>query len=522
MQTGPAPQDYTIDETSIYNVSWIDDGGVTRNSTILRFSVENEFLPYTFSLGNAEFLFVLDGDELNLNTASDVVNFHKNTLSVTQVQGVFGPNTNIPLTDLNVSSISNKDILKGGDGDDVFFGGPGNDDISGRGGDDVLHGDGGDDRLDGGKGGDTLNGGSGEDHLIGGSGDDILNGDDGKDLLEGGGGRDTLNGGNDADKLFGGDGADRLNGDNGDDTLVGGSGGDRMDGGAGRDMVDYHTESGAFTADLANSNLNTGIARGDVFVNVENLGGNSDSNELRGDAGANILSGKGGNDRLHGRGGDDTLNGHSGDDILFGGAGADKLNGGLGRDLARYSDSVFAVRVDLINQDRNAGGARGDQLTNIEDVAGSQLDDRLFGNAFGNRLVGLDGDDRLVGRDGNDRLEGGKGRDLLLGGGDKDSLIGGAKRDILDGGDGDDILTGGAGQDTFVFTKGKDTITDFNRDLLHLDKTLWGGVDLTAAEIMNFATVVDGDTIFDFGNGNILTIEDVTGLSQLEKFVTDF
>ena len=80
---------------------------------------------------------------------------------------------------------------------------------------------------------------------------------------------------------------------------------------------------------------------------------------------------------------------------------------------------------------------------------------------------------------------------------------------ILDGGTGNDRLTGGIGNDTFIFSTGYDVdrITDFgngNGDV----------IDVSDFEIVDFASLqalfveLNGDVRIDFGDGDILIIQD--------------
>lgn len=197
------------------------------------------------------------------------------------------------------------------------------------------------------------------------------------------------------------------------------------------------------------------------------------------------LDGKDKGDLLIGNGGSDTLEGGLGKDTLIGGTGPDVLRGGAGRDVASYVDASRKVVVDLDDPSRGRGDARGDDLTSIEDLAGSRFGDALTGNGRGNSLFGDAGHDRLDGAGGNDTLKGGAGRDTL---------------------------TGGDGRDKFVFREGygKDTIRDFDPSVAR-EK-----IDLRDFDLANFSEVQDlarttrgGDTVLRFGGGDILTILDV-------------
>jgi len=315
---------------------------------------------------------------------------------------------------------------------------------------------------------------------------------------------DTIDAGKGNDVIFAKGGKDFLYGGAGNDLLAGGAGPDLLHGGTGNDTAAYIDVRGGLTADLAYSRFNTMAATSDKYISIENLSGNYFSNDLRGDDRDNILNGMGGWDTLHGRGGNDRLFGDDGNDVLLGGAGADILDGGSGIDRAQYHTADQGVRVDMKRADRNTGDAAGDTLISIENLAGSHYRDFLAGDAWSNRLLGLDGNDRLSGRGGHDRLDGGNGRDTL------------------DGGAGNDVLTGGANRDIFVFAKGHDVITDFRNDRLKLNSALLDATGTSPDGVMQLASVTNGDTVFDFGNGNVLTLENFTRVDQLEDFIHFF
>ncbi len=239
---------------------------------------------------------------------------------------------------------------------------------------------------------DTLTGGSGNDTINGLKGDDFLFGQDGNDTINGGDGDDTINAGN------------------GWDDIEGGAGADAIDGGAGEnDAADYVSSDAGVTVNLQ-TNVNTGgHAEGDTLLNIEFLYGSMYDDNLTGDDSVN---------RLVGRLGDDTLNGGGGDDTLIGGRGADTLIGGSGTDTADYGWSGEGVTVHLGKGVGLGGDAHGDTLTGIENIMGSDFDDKLTGD------------------DGTNRLNGGAGDDILRGGNGKDYLVGGAGEDVLDGGNG--------------------------------------------------------------------------------------
>ncbi len=362
------------------------------------------------------------------------------------------------------SPTSGNDVIEGGSGfdmidglggDDIIRGLGGNDTLTGNAGSDFLSGDAGDDTLTGGAGGDTLDGGAGVDlaryagsdaavtvdlatveasgghaqgdtlrnveDLEGSLHGDTLLGDDGDNRIEGLAGNDVVRGRSGDDTLHGGDG---------DDNLGGGAGADVLDGGAGRDLARYRGSDAGVTVNLATGQGSGAHAEGDQLNNIEDLEGSNHSDRLIGDDGANRLYGGAGNDGLYGRAGSDTLDGGAGNDRLGGGAGADVLDGGAGRDLARYAGSDAAVTVNLATGQGTGGHAQGDTLRNIEEIQGSNYNDRLFGDVGDNSLSGLDGHDTLHGGNGSDTLAGGAGNDYLSGGAGADVLDGGAGRDL--------------------------------------------------------------------------------------------
>jgi len=279
-------------------------------------------------------------------------------------------------------------------------------------------------------------------------------------------------------------------------------------------------------------------------------------------------------ERLVGTSGDDELTGNGLDNVLVGGAGADTLDGGAGLDMASYKKCGMGVTVNLADGTGSRGHARGDTLTSIENLRGSDHDDVLTGDAGANWLRGESGADTLNGGGGNDTLNGEAGADTLDGGagtrdwaiyhrsdvgvtvnlatgtgsgghaagdtltgierlrgsahddvltgdagnnrlrGDAgaDTLDGGAGQDRLGGGAGADTLTGGAGRDVFVFRAFEgDTITDFE-DGMDLIRIRDGGFGDLAISGSNGAVVVTRD-------GGTLTL---TGVELTDLTADDF
>jgi Ca2+-binding RTX toxin-like protein len=138
-----------------------------------------------------------------------------------------------------------------------------------------------------------------------------------------------------------------------------------------------------------------------------------------------------GADQIIGNDGKDIIKAGGGNDIIKGGGGADEIDGGLGRDAVTYEDSTVGVEVSLVTGKGKGGTAEGDTLKSIEDVYGSQHDDKIVGNTQDNSLYGLDGNDTLKGGGGADYLSGGDGNDVLEIDGTDDTVDGGEGIDTL-------------------------------------------------------------------------------------------
>ncbi len=179
--------------------------------------------------------------------------------------------------------------------------------------------------------------------------------------------------------------------------------------------------------DTGDGNVFVENAEFDRLLNIENLVGSNDGDELVGDDGANTLEGFGGND---------TLLGGDGDDFIAGGGGVDSLDGGEGNDTNSFQDIGAEVVADLVSGSASYQTGSGvtvfENFSNFENLDGSDNDDQLFGDGGANTLTGGDGDDLLAGRGGDDVLEGGLGDDILRGGGGNDVTDGGEGIDTAD------------------------------------------------------------------------------------------
>ncbi|MEO0467684.1 MAG: Calx-beta domain-containing protein, partial [Pseudomonadota bacterium] len=244
------------------------------------------------------------------------------------------------------------------------------------------------------------------------------------------------------DPIVGTSNPETLVGSNGDNLITALAGDDTIDAGRGDDTID------------------AGDGADDVRAGVgdDSVDGGSGDDFLRGGRGEDTLNGGAGEDRISGQRNADTIDGGAGDDNLRGGGGNDSIDGGAGNDFIK-------------------GGTRADVLN------GGEGNDRIFANSFA------------------DILNGDAGNDLLNAGGDNDTL---------NGGTGNDTLRGGGGEDTFIFETGMgaDVVLDFqdDTDTLQISTALTSGLSNAAVVVDTFADVVNGNTVFDFGGGNTITL----------------
>jgi trimeric autotransporter adhesin len=375
--------------------------------------------------------------------------------------------------------------------------------------DDQLTGNAQANMLSGGLGNDTLEGAGGADHLDGGAGTNTasyagsaqgvtvyLAADRQLDNQGGDAQGDAfiniqnLLGSAHADTLVGDEKNNSLSGGAGDDTLEGGAGGDVFDGGTGSNTVTYvHSAMGVSVYLGADQQIyNSGPdASGDTFKNIQNLIGTEKNDVLVGDEQGNLLQGGGG------------------DDVLEGGLGADTLQGGEGHDTVSYENATQGVTASLGSPAQNVAEAAGDTYSSIENLRGTQFDDKLTGDAGDNTLQGLAGNDTLDGGGGINNLIGGTGDDTYIisnvadtiveninegkdqvsssvtytlgsnienltltgaaaingtGNGLGNVITGNSAENTLDGAAGADTMIGGAGNDTYVVDDAGDVITE--------------------------------------------------------------
>ncbi|WP_347312607.1 S8 family serine peptidase [Defluviimonas sp. SAOS-178_SWC] len=449
--------------------------------------------------------------------------------------------------------------LRGEGGDDIIFGRDGSDWIAGGGGNDTIYGGARYDTIYAGAGDDSVFGDNGRDTVYLGSGNDVFNDSPqndqhGGDTVFGGGGRDTINGsGGGGDDLFNGEdgedlisgglGADTIYGGKQYDTIYGGDGNDVVDGGDGRDLV-YLGDGDDIYIDNSQS---------DIHGRDTVIGGNGDDT-IHGGGGDDIFDGGNGNDWIAGGYGNDTIYGGLHFDTIYAGGGNDVVYGGDGRDeiwLGSGNDVFFDTIQNTVQGSDTVNGGDGNDKIN-----GGGGDDIFNGDSGADWIAGGDGNDTInggtgydtiYGGNGNDIVNGGDGRDTVhLGGGDdqytdtaqndgnaRDIVFGMGGNDTIDGGGGDDwlnggadsdVLTGGVGADSFVFLAGygQDLITDFtdNVDTLVLDDALWGGGLSVDQVIATYGSVAGGNTVFNFGSGDIVTLTGIASLGLLNDDIS--
>ena len=210
------------------------------------------------------------------------------------------------------------------------------------------------------------------------------------------------------------------------------------------------------------------------------------------------MDGGDGRERVYDGSGDDEVSLGGGNDYVRVGGGSDNYDGGAGKDYISYYDSSSGIRIDLRDNEISRSWGSNDTIKDFESASGSKTgDDRMLGSDTANTFKSYGGNDKLYGRGGNDKLYGGDGADYF---------DGGAGADLLYGGDGDDVFH-------FDHGEGKDVIKDFenNVDVIELDN-----FGLTKVQAFALATDSGGNVIFDFGDDDILIVENAS-IAQLQN-----
>ncbi len=206
-------------------------------------------------------------------------------------------------------------------------------------------------------------------------GNDVVDAGEGNDDLSGGLGNDIVRGHGGFDDVYDGE-------DTGDDVL---------EGGADEDFLMYGGVPSGVTVDLSRTGpQDTGAGGVDTLSGFEDVSGTEHRDTLTGDAGTNYLLG------------------NEGDDMLDGGPGDDFLTGSEGSDTITYARSPAPVTADLTAF--TATGYGNDTPYEVENLIGSEFDDRLVGTDGPNSITGLAGIDNvsaLAGADAVDVRDGG-------------------------------------------------------------------------------------------------------------------
>ncbi|MCS3765091.1 VCBS domain-containing protein [Bradyrhizobium centrosematis] len=337
--------------------------------------------------------------------------------------------------------------------------------------------------------------------------------------------------------------SDTLLGSSFNNNFTGLGGDDYIDGRGGFDTAIYNslsTVTGGVTIDMA-----AGTATGDASIgtdtlrSIEGIQGTSYADSYvatgYGQAGALNIGNNGGFNQFEGLGGDDQITGNGSTRLLYtnatGGVTVGLNAGSVTGDVSVGHDSFAGVNSVYGSNFADTYDATGFIGFNSfqgqggnDTITGNGSTQILFANATAGVIVNLangtaDGDasvghDTIVG--GVTNVSGSNFNDTITGSSGNDQLVGNGGSDLLSGGAGNDALNGGIGADTFVYATGggADVIGDFlQADADKIDLTGVPGIS-TLADVQALATQQGPNTVINFGNGDTLTLLNVT-LSDL-------
>jgi Ca2+-binding RTX toxin-like protein len=206
-----------------------------------------------------------------------------------------------------------------------------------------------------------------------------------------------------AELLTGTERADNLAARAGDDWILPGAGSDYVDGGAGTDMVSYAGHSAAMVFSL--NTLNQFAANAsmyDTLVSIESITGTGAGDQFFAPVG-----------HFRGMGGADTFYAE------FFGSGSGGFDGGTGTDTVDYRHADAGVSMSLLRGRGFSGEAQSDRYIDIENLVGSNHDDRIWGDRSANVLDGRHGNDTIWGGGGDDLILAGHGTDVVVFGGNR-------------------------------------------------------------------------------------------------------
>ncbi|WP_413872261.1 hypothetical protein [Albidovulum sp.] len=273
------------------------------------------------------------------------------------------------------------------------------------------------------RGNDVFNMGAGDDWVAGGIGNDTINGGVGWDgldysntsfnegmtafrgiainmatgtVIDPWGGTDTFSS---IEEVFGSRFNDSFVGSALRDRFVGLRGNDTFNGGADKDTIDYSQDRWYGGQRGIVVDLQTSVVGAAIHGTITDGFGNTDKT-------IDI-------ERVIGTPFNDVFIGSTVDNVFWGGEGLDSFRGDLGADRISFSRNFtgaaqVGVNVDLrlaTGQVINDGFGNTENAFFIEDVEGSDLNDRIFGNLNANSLTGRDGADTMFGGNGADHFE---------------------------------------------------------------------------------------------------------------------
>lgn len=282
---------------------------------------------------------------------------------------------------------------------------------------------------------------------------------------------------------------DVIRGLEGDDLILGGPGGDLAEGGPGSDTYVFNRGDGVLTI-----REETSGTPGNVLIFGEGISASDIRNNLRFVA-PDAASGAPGWLRIG--------IGSAGDEVRIEGFEPDDAEvGEHGVEYFLFDDGTPLGYRDLI--------------LNTFIVQGDEKDNALAGSSVQDRLYGYEGSDELRGAAGNDTLTGGTGDDLLMGGG-------GADMYVFNRGDGNDVIDDTAGDfdaNSLVFGSGIEADDmSLQRDG---DDLLIGYGEGDSVRILNWAPDRAGLWSLRTGDGVFRTVaEALNGIPQSAGLLPD-
>ncbi len=383
--------------------------------------------------------------------------------------------------------------------------------------------------LDGGAGADTLNGGAGNDTYIVDNIADVIADTAGTDTVKSSVTYSLDAGGQLENIYLTGTGDINAVGNDLSNIMGGNSGNNIIDGAGGTNTIDYTASADGVTVDLLAGTASGSAIGSDTLINFQRVwgsafddtlsaietmaGGKGNDSYIVSVASANVVeNATSGTDTVMasityfltanvenltltgtanidgtGNGLNNVITGNSGNNTLWGQGGNDTMMGGAGDDTY-----VVEQAGDVVVE--NAGEGTDTVETKVSfSLAGTNVENLVMNiSASGTHLTYT-----LTGSDGDNNIMGGNGQDTIIGGA------------------GNDTLSGGADIDTFVFGpgSGNDVVTDFLENYIH-GGSYYDKIDVHAYTNGAIDTSVmsqsGSDVVFDFGDGNVITLTNTT------------